>query len=133
MLRVNVVVILSVWSMGVSGCAYRLLAPNRPFKQSLRIISPDASLYSVRIDGDVHGTPYPVASDGKVTLDVRGMSRGCDVYVFNVIKIRGAQNPFERRAVHLLRGTEVIRQMSLNEIGKLPLDTEGYRLLSITK
>lgn len=131
MLKGKTALVLCVWSVGVSGCTYRLLAPNPPFKQQLRLILPDAGTYSVSIEGDLRGGPYPVAKDGRVTLDVPLLSRGCDVYLLDTIKLRSAQNPFERKGVLVTKGTQTIRRMSLSEIARLQLDNEGYPLLPI--
>ena len=120
-------------SISMSGCTYRLMASNPPLQQKLRIISPDPAAYSIVVEEARPRSPHPVAGDGGVIFDIPTLARGCDVYFLNVIRVGKAGSPFERKAIHLFRGNEVIRQFSLNEMAKLPVDSQGYRLLRYSK
>jgi hypothetical protein len=60
------------------------------------------------------------------------LPRGCDVYFFN-IKVGGAESPFDQKVIQVVQGVDIVKKLSLNDLTKLPIDSEGYRLLRINK
>lgn len=69
---------------------------------------------------------YPVATDGRVTIDVPQLPRGCAVRLFGVIKVSDSRSE-DVRAIHLLKDGTVVRKFSLTQLCQLPVDSEGYR------
>jgi hypothetical protein len=59
-------------------------------------------------------------------------SRSCNVYFFN-IKVRGAESSFDHKVIQVVQGVDIVKKLSLNDLTKLPIDSEGYRLLRINK
>jgi hypothetical protein len=54
------------------------------------------------------------------------------VYFFN-IKVGGPESPFDQKVIQVVRGVDIVKKLSLNDLTKLPIDSEGYRLLRINK
>lgn len=71
---------------------------------------------------------YPVATDGRVTIDFSQLPRGCAVRLFGVIKVSDS-GPEEVRAIHLLKDGTVVRKLSLTQLGHLPVDSDGYHTI----
>lgn len=69
-----------------------------------------------------------MAADGRVVFDVPRLPRGCDVYLFGVIKTSDG-SPECNPAIHVLRGDKVLLRLSLQQLAQLPLDAEGYHIL----
>jgi hypothetical protein len=115
-----------------SGCAYRLPVSNVPSKQRLMIVAKSPERYMVRVDASGTGE-FPVASDGRVTIDVPRLPRACSVYLFDRIKISGGVKPLTSKSIHLLDRGNLAAKLSLADIAKLPSDASGYHLLKITK
>ena len=114
------------------GCTYSLHPSNTPSEQSLKIVSEAPQKYLVRVDGspgDEH-KDYPVGSDGIVRFRVPQLPRGCAVRLFGVIKV--ADNKSEDvRAIQLIKDGKTVRKLSLNDITKLPVGTNGVREVRI--
>lgn len=117
-----------VFSLCLSyGCATVSRTYNVPSQQNLRIESPS---HHARYAVEVLQMTYPVSDDGSVTFDVPRLPRGSEIYLFGVIKLSDG-SPKNVRAIHLKIGNRTIRKLSLNELAKLPIDDEGYRLLRV--
>jgi hypothetical protein len=127
----HIPVLLSISSMCLSGCAYRLLAPNPPSRQTIRLLTSTPQDYSLRVESGNNAGAQAVGSDGRVTLTVPSLPRGCDVYLFNAIKVRSAESALDHKAIQIVRGPDIVKKLSLNDVAKLPQDSEGYRLLRI--
>jgi hypothetical protein len=109
----------------MSGCVYALRPYNTPSQEKLHVQSSSPTICVVLV---AEKERYPVAADGRVTFEVPSLERGCDVYLFGLIKV-GDGNPENIPAIHVLREGKVVRKLSLANLGKLPQDTEGYHLL----
>ena len=83
--------------------------------------------YVVRVANQESRT---VSADGRVIVDVPRLERGCVTYLFGVVKVR-EESPYNVRAIGVYRGNQVVRKLSLNDIGKLPSDSEGYRIVKV--
>ena len=116
----------------VSGCAYRLPVSNIPTQQRLKIVAASPERYVVRVQvPDI--AEFPVASDGRVTIDVPRLPRACSIYLFDVIKIRDGVKPLTAKSIQLTDWGSVALELSLAEIAKLPSDAEGYHILALNR
>lgn len=113
---------------GLTGCSYSLRKYNPPSQEKLRIQTVAVSNCVIRVVGSDKTESFAPASNGRVTLDIPRLPRGCDVYLFGLIKIEdgGAENVL---AIHVLRGDKVVRKLSLTTLRKLSADAEGYHIL----
>jgi hypothetical protein len=113
--------------LALTGCVHALHPQNARSEQTLRIQASSSERYTVRVDG---GQNYPVAQDGRATFEVPPLPRGCAVYLFGLVKVSDSR-PEDVRAIHVLRGTQVVRKLSLNQLVRLPVDTRGTHLLTL--
>ena len=119
-------------SILLTGCiSFALLARNTPSQQAIRLLATAPENYSIRVDSGTSST-QAVGTDGRVTVSVPSLPRGCDVYFFN-IKVGGAESPFDQKVIQVVQGADIVKKLSLNDLTKLPIDSEGYRLLRINK
>jgi hypothetical protein len=110
-----------------TGCAYSVHPYNSPSHQKIRVQSASPEHFVVRVTDT---QDYPVAADGRVTFDVPHLPRGCAVYLFGAVKVADSRSE-DVRAIHLLSDGAVVRKLSLRQLGKLPVDSEGYRTISL--
>ena len=75
-------------------------------------------------------TDYPVPADGRVTIEVPPLERGCAWYLFGFIKVKD-HSPYDVKAIHVTKGQKVLSKLSLNQVAKLPVDDAGYQLIKI--
>jgi hypothetical protein len=114
------------------GCAYRLPPVNPPGHYRLRLVASSPENYVISVQTlDVR--EYQVPADGRMTLDVPASRPGCSVYLFDRIRLREGDDPFARKTVHLASAGGYSRDLSFNELFKLPQDGEGYHLLKTGK
>ena len=119
-------------SILLTGCiSFALLARNTPSQQAIRLLATAPENYSIRVDSGT-SSEQAVGRDGRVTVNVPSLPRGCDVYFFN-IKVGGAERPLDQKVIQVVRGVDIVKKLSLNDLTKLPIDSEGYRLLRINK
>ena len=109
-----------------AGCAYRLQVAMVPFQQRLRIVAPAPQQYTVRVESK----DYSVSEEGRVEVKV-GMHRGCSVYLFNRIPIRRVPDPTKEKIISIMNGTAPIQTLSLQDISRLPHDSEGVPQIAI--
>jgi hypothetical protein len=76
----------------------------------------------------VNKADYSIPADGRVSVEVPQLERGCAVYLFGIVKVKES-SPYDARAIHLNRGSRTIRELSVNDVAKLPVDAEGYHLV----
>jgi len=119
-------VILSVVPLLLlTGCVLALRPYNTPSQQKLAIRTPTPTNCVVQV---ADARTFPVGADGRVTFEVPRLPRGCDTYLFGVIKI-GDGSPENVRAIHVWRNGKIVRKLSLAQLGKLPVDAGGYHIL----
>ena len=97
----------------------------------IRLLATSPENYAIRVDGGTMGA-QAIGTDGRVTLDVPSLSRGCDVYFF-FLKVSSAESAFDHKAIRVYKGIDIINSMSLNDLAKLPNDSDGYRLLRVAR
>jgi hypothetical protein len=78
-------------------------------------------------------TEFPVASDGRVTIDIPRLPRACSVYLFDRIRISGGVKPLTEKSVQLFDSGSIAAKLSLAEIAKLPSDPSGYHILKMKR
>jgi hypothetical protein len=109
----------------MAGCVHALRPYNTPSQQKLHVRAASPTNCVVRVADE---ESFPVAADGRVTFHVPCLPRGCDTYVFGVVKISDG-SPEKVPAIHVLRDGKIVRKLSLAKLGKLPVDAEGYHIL----
>lgn len=111
--------------MLLSGCALALRPYNTPSQQKLHIQTASTTNLVVCVTDT---SRFPVSDDGRVVFVVPRLQRGCDAYLFGFIKVRDG-SPERLPAIHVLRGERTLRKLSLQKLGELPVDAEGYHIL----
>jgi len=111
----------------LTGCVYALRPGNNPSQQKLCLHSASPANYIIRV---VDTNDFPVAADGRVTINIPTLRRGCDTYLFGFIKLSDG-SPEHLKAIHVLRDEKIVRKLSLEKLKKLPTDTEGYHTLDL--
>lgn len=111
----------------LTGCVYGLRPGYPPSQQKLSLQTASPTNYLVRVAGS---NDFPVALDGRVTIDVPTLPRGCDTYLFGFIKLNDG-SPERVRAIHVLKDGKVVRKLSLEKLKSLPVDSEKYHLLDV--
>jgi hypothetical protein len=94
------------------------------------LVSRSPERYVARVNAS-DAPEFPVASDGRVTIDVPRLPRACSVYIFGRIRISDGVKPLTTKSVQLLDGGKIVARLSLEEIAKLPSDASGYHILKM--
>lgn len=113
--------------LAITGCVHALHGYNAPSRQSLQIQTPTPERYTVRVNDT---QSYPVPSDGCVSFDVPSLPRGCAVYLFGLVKVADHRSE-DVVAIDVMRDGQVIRQLSLSQISKLPTNSESAHVLTL--
>ncbi|MGV3753871.1 MAG: hypothetical protein ACO1QS_00650 [Verrucomicrobiota bacterium] len=111
----------------LTGCVYALRPGNTPSQQKLCLKASSPTNYTVRVAAT---NDFPVATDGRATIDIPTLPRGCDTYLFGFIKLSDG-SPERVPAIHVLKNEKVVRKLSLEKLKKLPTDTDGYHTLDL--
>ncbi len=119
--------LLLVACAALCGCVHALKPYNQPSEEKLRIQTTNPQELVVQID-ERAGTPVP--ADGRVVVNVPALERGCATYLFGVVKVKES-SPYDVPAIQVRRGEHTIRKLSINELAKLPVDEQGYRLVRV--
>ena len=114
-------------ALTMTGCVYALHPYNALSRQSLQIQPPAPERYTVRVD---EAQSCPVASDGRVSFEVPPLPRGCADYLFGLVKVADHRSE-DVRAIKVLKDGEVVRRLSLNQLSKLPVGSDGTRVLTL--
>jgi hypothetical protein len=101
-----------------------------PAQERVRVITASPERYLVHVNVD-HAMDYQVPSDGRITLGIPGYRPTCGIYLFNSIKVGGADDPLERWTVTVTSSGRTVRTLSVKQVKKLPTDIDGYRLLKL--
>jgi hypothetical protein len=118
----------SVFStMLLTGCVNALRPYNTPSQQKLDLQTATPTNCVIRVADE---QTFPVAADGRVTFDVPRLPRGCDTYLFGVVKIADG-SPENIQAIHVSKNGKIVRKLSLSQLGRLPVDADGYHILIV--
>jgi hypothetical protein len=115
----------------LAGCAYRLPAGSPRQEQRIKLVSPSPEQFTLRVRLS-ELRDYPVPPNGRVTLDIPAYRGGCTVYLFHKIRITRGPNPYTEKRVELLAGRNKVHRISIQQIAHLPLDPDGYHVLSVS-
>ncbi len=73
---------------------------------------------------------YAVGTNGFVQFQVPRLPRGCDIYLLSLIKV-DENRPEDVKAIQLIKADKVVRTLSLNDLSRLPLNSNGIAQLQI--
>ena len=122
--------VVSLVTLALGGCAYRLPAPTPPTQDRIRVVATVPGQYVLRVQtGTV--TDIPVPADGRVTVNVPAYHMPCEVYLFNEIRVGGNDDPLQRWKLLVIHDGKVVRRVSLRQVQALNADPAGYRLLDV--
>lgn len=113
----------------VSGCAIAKRVGSPSTEVALRVRTAQPQHYLVRVAGQ-QSADYPVAADGLVKFTVPAFAGGCDMYLFDVIKIQDGSAE-KLRVVEVRHEGRVIRRLSLSQIANLMRDEAGYSIVRV--
>src|SRR5512147_259827 len=83
--RAEVFAGLIIFTSFLGGCVNALRPYNQPSQEKVRVQSAAPQRYTVQV---ADKGSYPVAADGRVTVDVPQLERGCATYLFGVVKVK---------------------------------------------
>jgi hypothetical protein len=112
-----------------AGCGPIIMRYNEPSSHAARIDAPSPQLYRIRVVTE-QPRDYPVGENGRVRFDVPTLGRGCTAYWVCRLKMYD-HSPNAWRAIHVIRDDRVVREYSLNQLARLPVDSDGYRRLKM--
>lgn len=124
--------VFSAFLLMFCGCVNSLHPYNTPSDQTLKIVSPTPQEYVLRVNDALNGRykDYQVGSDSVVNFHVPSLPRGCAVRFLGVVKIAD-NRPEDVRAIELLKDGKSIRKLSLDDIAKLELDSNGVACVKL--
>src|SRR5436190_6849482 len=120
---------LLVLTILTSGCVTARKGSS-PTELRLRLQTRSPENFRVRVATPSTTNDFVVANDGRVNVHVPAMGPGCSSHLFGVIQVYD-KSPFAWRVVHVLRGDEVIRRLSLKQVARLPQDSHEYHMVKI--
>jgi hypothetical protein len=121
--------VVGVALLCLEGCAYRLYAPSPPVRELIKIVDKSPNSFIVHVG--LGTTDYQVPSDGRLVVMVPGYRPSCGVYLFDWIKVGGGKYPTDAPAITVMGKNKIVRRLSVKQITSLPIDSDGYRLLTI--
>ncbi len=129
---VTVATIFSTLLFTFCGCVNSLHPYNTPSEQVLKIVSPTPQGYVLRVNDALNDRykNYQVGSDGIVNFHVPNLPRGCAVRFLGIVKIAD-NRPEDVRAIELVKDGKFVHKLSLNDIAKLELDSNGIARLKV--
>ncbi len=119
--------LLLIGCAALCGCVHALKPYNQPSEQKLTIQATNLQEVVVQV-GEGAGTPVP--GDGRLVLNVPPLERGCATYLFGVVKVKES-SAYDVPVIQVRRGEHTIRKFSINDLSKLPVDKQGYRLVRV--
>lgn len=117
-------VFIAVAALVLFGTVRALPKYNIPAQYRLLVLGSTPGSCVVRVIGS-QTNEFPVAQSGEVTIDVPRLPRSCSWVWFGLTISDGS--PSSLKAIHVLRDGRVVRQLSLRQIERLPLDATGTR------
>lgn len=124
--RLLVASLLAICAL-LCGCVYALRPSNQPSQERIRVQTATTQRYSIRVADRID---YPIPPNGRVIVDIPQLERGCATYLFGVAKVSDS-SPEEVAVIVLKKDGRTIRKLSLNDLKKLPIDSQGYRLVKV--
>jgi hypothetical protein len=122
------VALLSLLSFG---CALALHPVMPASEERVRLVAPSPGQYSIRTSFDFdQRKDYPVPADGRLILFLPSYRPPCGMYIFK-FRVGGGRSGRRSGMVTVLRGNEAIRTLSWEKFGKLNVDPDGFRVLTL--
>ena len=131
MQRITLIVLYGFVAVCLNGCviARRVTSPT---EEKLGLQGQHSDGYTIRVAAPGATNDFAVPSDGRVTATVPGMGPGCTMYLLRVRAFAvNDESPYTWRVIHVLRGTNVVRSLSLKQTARLRLDTDGHRMVKV--
>ena len=110
----------------LSGCLIADGPSNNPSKEQLRIQSSTPQAFAVIVADNIS---YSVPIDGRVTIGIPPLGRGCTRYLLGVKLEQYSCDDLPAIKIRNPDGT--MRKLSLNQLHKLPQDDAGFYLLKV--
>lgn len=107
------------------GCVVADGPYNQPSLVKLHLESPTPRVYTVHVASKAG---FPVGAEDRVVVDVPRLGRGHATYLFGLAKV-SESSAYDIAAINLKEGARTVRKFSLNDLKKLPTDSEGYTLV----
>jgi hypothetical protein len=115
-----------------TGCAIACGPLRSPPPQKLKVDALSPAAYRIRVVDFAASYETQVPENGQVSFDVPVVSRHCTQY-FLGIKVHSATPVEKRRVIQIVKGDNVVRKLSADDIAKLPIDPDGYHILEAEK
>jgi hypothetical protein len=116
----------------LTSCANRTPVYNVPSRWNLMIVGRPQDGYTVRVNAS-EVRDFPVDSDGRATIDVARLPRASSIYLFNLVRLSEGVQPQTEKAIEVADGGKTIAKLSLDDMSKLPSDSNGYRVLRLKR
>lgn len=132
MKKKNVIAVAGLCALTMShlGCTYALPGVVRSSTRKVKVTSSYLpSAYDIHADFQ-EPSEYQTDSEGKVDITIPAHRPPCSVYLFNIIKVGGGDQQKNWRVKIISQG-KTLRQISIRDIDRLPVDSEGYHVLRI--
>jgi len=110
-----------------SGCVYALAVQNPEHRVKMKIGAQSPTDYCVVVAED-QLRPFCFDESGQVEFTVPPLETGCRVYFLGILKVAD-HSAAGRRAMCVYRNKRLVARLSLRDIERLPIDSDGYRLL----
>jgi hypothetical protein len=111
------------------GCAYSLGAERPAYTVNLRIIASSPERYIIR---QGYGSDQRISGQGKISVVIPSIPRGCSVYLFDVIPVHHQPNPQKKWKLRILDNKgRILRTFTVTQLEELALDADGYHLLKM--
>lgn len=131
MRRLTLIVFYWFFATCLGGCVI-VRRVSSPIEEKLRVQRQHPDSYTIRVATQAGTNDFAVPSDGRVTAAVPRMGPGCTMYLFGVRAFAvNDESPYTWRVIHVLRGTNAVRSLSLKQAARLWLDPAGYRVVKV--
>ena len=118
--------------VSLTGCGYSLPPMHPASQERIRIIAVSTERYVLHANTDSM-KQYEVPRDGLVIVDVPAYRPTCRIYLFNLVKVGGGDDPLNEWNISVVRKGSIVRELSLRQVRELAMDQEGNHLLEVPK
>ena len=134
MSKKNIIAVAALCALAVShlGCTYALLGPVPSSTRKVKLVSNVPSTYDIQMDLR-EPWEYHTDSEGKVDITLPAYRPPCKVYLFNIVKVGGGREYPGHWRVKIISQGKTLHRLSIRDIDRLPVDSEGYHVLRLKK
>lgn len=122
----NLFLCLVAVCLALMGCVHADGPYNQPSQGKLRLETGTPQTYTVQVASKPE---VPVGANGRVVVDIPRLERGHKTYLLGA-KV-GESSADDITAICVKKAGRTIRKLSINDLKKLPADSEGYRVLKV--